>query len=63
MAQSRAELQHAIVAGHAQVAVEIPPDYARNLAAHRQANVLIMIDGSDSSVANQALAAANGVVL
>jgi len=60
---SRAELQHQIVAGHAQVAIEIPPDYARKLATKRQANVLIMIDGSDSSVANQALAAANGVVL
>jgi drug efflux transport system permease protein len=62
-AHSRAELQHAIVAGHAQVAVEIPPDYARNLATGRQADVLVLIDGSDSSVANQALAAANGVVL
>jgi ABC-2 type transport system permease protein len=61
--KSRAELQHAIVAGHAQVAIEIPPDYARDLAADRTANVLIMIDGSDSSVASQALAAANGVVL
>ncbi len=60
---SRAALQHAIVAGHAQVAVEIPPDYARNLAAGRQADVLVMIDGSDSSIANQALAAANGVTL
>ncbi|HEY3055079.1 MAG TPA: ABC transporter permease [Thermoanaerobaculia bacterium] len=61
-AHSRAELQHAIVAGSAQVAIEIPPDYARNLAAGRQADVLVLIDGSDSSVANQALAAANGVV-
>jgi ABC-2 type transport system permease protein len=60
---SRQELQHQIVAGHAQVAIEIPPDYARNLAAKRQADVLIMIDGSDSSIATQALSAANGVVL
>jgi ABC-2 type transport system permease protein len=60
---SRAELQHAIVAGDAQVAIEIPPDYARNLAAGRNADVLVLIDGSDSSVASQALAAANGVVL
>ena len=60
---SRAALQHAIVSGSAQVAVEIPPDYARNLAAGRQASVLVMIDGSDSSVANQALSAANGVTL
>lgn len=63
IASSREELQHAIVAGHAQVAVEIPPDYARNLAMGRQADVLVMIDGSDSSVASQALSAANGVVL
>ena len=41
------------------VAIEIPPDYSRNLAANRQAAVLVMIDGSDSSVASQALAAAN----
>ncbi len=60
---SRAELQHAIVAGHAQVAIEIPPDYARNLASGREADVLVLIDGSDSSIASQALAAANGVVL
>ncbi len=63
LVRSRAELQHQIVAGHAQVAIEIPPDYARNIAARRQADVLIMIDGSDSSVATQALSAANGVVL
>lgn len=62
-AQSREGLQHAIVAGQAQVGIEIPPDYARNLAAGRQADVLVLIDGSDSSVASQALAAANGVVL
>jgi ABC-2 type transport system permease protein len=62
-AQSRAELQRAIVSGSAQVAVEIPPDYARDLAGGRQANVLVLIDGSDSSVASQALTAANGVVL
>ncbi|MGZ7031167.1 MAG: ABC transporter permease, partial [Thermoanaerobaculia bacterium] len=60
---SRADLEHAIVAGHAQVAVEIPPDFARNLVAGRNATVLVMIDGSDSSVATSALAAANGVVL
>jgi ABC-2 type transport system permease protein len=61
--QSRSALQHAIVTGEAQVAIEIPPDYSRKLAAQRQAAVLVMVDGSDSSIANQALAAANGVVL
>jgi ABC-2 type transport system permease protein len=62
-AHSRPALHRAIVSGHAQVAIEIPPDYARNLAAKKQADVLIMIDGSDSSIATQALAAANGVIL
>jgi len=60
---SRAQLQREIVSGRAQVAIEIPPDYARNLAASRKADVLILIDGSDSSVASQALSAANGVIL
>jgi len=62
-AQSRSDLQHAIVSGRAQVAIEIPPDYARNIATGRHVDVLVLIDGSDSSVANQALSAANGVVL
>jgi ABC-2 type transport system permease protein len=62
-AQARFELQHAIVAGHAQVAIEIPPDYARDLASQRTADVLVLIDGSDSTTATQALTAANGVVL
>ena len=62
-ARSHQELEHAVVAGEAQVAIEIPPDYARNLAAKRRADILIAIDGSDSSIASQALNAANGVVL
>jgi len=62
-ARSRAELQNEIVAGRAQVGIEIPPDFARNLSAGRQAHVSILIDGSDSSIASQALSAANGVVL
>src|SRR5437762_7814646 len=62
-AHSHDELQHAVVSGEAQVAIEIPPDYARDLASRRLAHVLVAIDGSDSSIATQALNAANGVVL
>jgi ABC-2 type transport system permease protein len=62
-AQSRGDLQQSIIAGRAQVAVEIPPDYARNLTSGRRADVLVLIDGSDSTTASQALSAANGVVL
>ena len=63
VAASRAQLQQAIVAGRAQIGIEVPPDYARELAGGRQAHVLVLIDGSDSTVASQALAATNGVVL
>ena len=61
--RSRKELQKAIVSGRAQVAIEIPASYARDILNGRQATVLVMIDGSDSTVATQALSAANGVVL
>ena len=62
-ARSHAQLERDIVAGRAQVGIEIPPDYARNLTDNRPASVLVLIDGSDSTVATAALNAANGVVL
>lgn len=61
--QSREELRGEIVAGRVQVGVEIPPNYSRNLARGLTADVAILIDGSDTTVASQALSAANGVVL
>jgi drug efflux transport system permease protein len=60
---SRAALREEIVAGHASVGIEIPPDYTRDRLAGRPASVLILIDGSDSSISSQALAAANGAML
>jgi ABC-2 type transport system permease protein len=60
---SRAELRERIVAARASVGVEIPPDYARRRLASRPADVLVLIDGSDSSISAQALSAANGVAL
>lgn len=60
---SRGELREEIVAGRASIGIEIPPDYARKRGARQNADVLVLIDGSDSSIASQALAAANGVVL
>jgi len=62
-AVSRAGMREAIVAGRASVGIEIPPDYARRRLAGRPADVLVLIDGSDSSISSQALAAANGVAL
>ncbi|HLN80276.1 MAG TPA: ABC transporter permease [Thermoanaerobaculia bacterium] len=60
---SRDDLRERIVSGRASVGVEIPPDYARRRLAGRPADVLVLIDGSDSSISSQALAAANGVAL
>jgi ABC-2 type transport system permease protein len=62
-APSRAALREFIVSGRASVGVEIPPDYARRRLNAQPADVLVLIDGSDSSISAQALAAANGLTL
>lgn len=51
-----------IVAGRARVGVVIPPDYHDKRTRGRDARVLVLIDGSDSTVSSQALAAVNGLV-
>jgi ABC transporter DrrB family efflux protein len=55
---SDAELDRAIVSGRAKVGIKIPPDYSDLLAAGRQAQVLVLIDGSDSSIATQSVTVA-----
>ena len=62
-APSRAALRESVVAGRASVAIEIPPDFARRRLNRQPADVLVMIDGSDSTISSQALAAANGLAL
>jgi ABC-2 type transport system permease protein len=62
-APSRAALREAIVAGRASVGVEVPPDFARRRVNGQPADILVLIDGSDSSLSGQALAAANGMTL
>src|SRR6185436_11466604 len=49
------ELNNDIVAGHVKIGIKIPPDYSDRLLANRQATVLVLIDGSDSSIATQSL--------
>ena len=60
-APSRAAMREYIVAGRASVGIEVPPDYARRRLNGQPADVLVLIDGSDSTISSQALAAANGV--
>jgi ABC-2 type transport system permease protein len=50
-------------AGKARVAIKIPYDYARQLQSGVTATVLVLIDGSDTTVAGQAVNASTGVAL
>jgi ABC transporter DrrB family efflux protein len=60
-AQTDEEFNRAIVEGTAKVGVKIPPDYTARLLAGETASFQVLIDGSDSSIARQALNASNGV--
>jgi ABC-2 type transport system permease protein len=60
---SRQALREGIVAGHASVGVEIPPDFEEKRLRGQPASFLVLIDGSDSSISAQTLGAANGVAL
>jgi ABC-2 type transport system permease protein len=61
--QSVPDLYSAMRAGKARVAIRIPYDYARRLQDGTTASVLVLIDGSDSTVAGQAVNASTGVAL
>jgi len=50
-----------IAAGRARVGLVIPPDYHDRRARNQPAKVLVLIDGSDSTVSAQALAAVSGL--
>ena len=56
-------LYGAIQAGKARVGIRIPTDYARRLLDGTTATVLVLVDGSDSTVAAQAVNTATGVAL
>jgi ABC-2 type transport system permease protein len=57
------ELTDAIVAGKARVGIKIPEDYSRQLEAGQTAQVLILVDGSESSVAAEAVNVGNAIAL
>jgi ABC-2 type transport system permease protein len=62
-AKSPAEMYEAIRAGRARAGIRIPYDYARRLADGTSATVLVLVDGSDSTVAGQAVSTSTGVAL
>src|ERR1700730_229633 len=49
------DLNDAIIAGRARVGIKIPVDYSDRLIHNMSSQVLVLIDGSDSSVAGQAI--------
>jgi ABC-2 type transport system permease protein len=57
------ELNRAIIAGKAHVGVKIPRDYSQRLQAGQTAQVLILVDGSESSVAAEAVNVGNAIAL
>lgn len=60
---SDAALNREMIAGRARVGIKIPLTFARDLLAGRQAQVLVMVDGSDSAVAGQAINVASQIGL
>jgi len=62
-ARSVDEMYGAIRAGKARVAIRIPYDYARHLEDGTTATVQVLVDGSDSTVAGQAVSTSTGVAL
>lgn len=49
------EMEELIRQGKAYVGLQIPPDFSRHLAAGRNAQIQVLIDGSSSSIASSAL--------
>lgn len=61
--ESPGQLDEAIRAGKARVGIRIPWDYAQHLQDGTTASVLVLVDGSDSTVAGQAMSSSTGVAL
>jgi ABC-2 type transport system permease protein len=57
------EMRQLIVSGQARVGIKIPADYSRNLLARMPAQVLVQVDGSESSVASEAVNVGNALAL
>src|SRR5215831_12370732 len=56
------EAREDITAARARIGVVIPPDYHNKRARGSEAKLLVLIDGSDSTVSAQALASVNGLI-
>src|SRR5690242_20691055 len=57
------EASQLIVAGKARIGIVIPEDYSRKLEAGETAQVLVLVDGTESSIAAEAVNVSNAVAL
>ncbi|MBI2432958.1 MAG: ABC transporter permease [Candidatus Hydrogenedentes bacterium] len=57
------ELRHTIIRGRAKVGIKIPPDFSDKILTGAHTDMQILIDGSDSTVAMQALNVSNAIAL
>jgi ABC-2 type transport system permease protein len=60
---SEKDLNQAIVAGKAKVGIWIKPEYSRRLESGQTTQVLILVDGSESTTAGEALNVGNALAL
>jgi ABC-2 type transport system permease protein len=56
-------LAEALISGKARVGIKIPENYSRQIQAGQTAQVLILVDGSESSVAAEAVNVGNAIAL
>jgi ABC transporter DrrB family efflux protein len=57
-AESRTDLRRLIVANRVKVAFDVPPNFTADVASGKGASLQVLVDGSDSNVAQQAYSAA-----
>lgn len=60
-AGSREQLHELIVADKVKIAIDVPPNFSADVIAGRPAQLQVLIDGSDSSIADVALASASSI--
>src|SRR5262245_42306104 len=57
------EASQMIVAGKARVGIIIPEDYSRHLESGETATILVLVDGTESSIAGEAVNVSNAITL
>lgn len=60
-ASSRKQLQELIVADRVKVAVDVPPNFSADVARGKPTQIQVLIDGSDSTIAQEAYAASTAI--